>query len=482
MANNRIYFSTSSFYSRFTQEILRLNFESHLVTSLQELLSLMLHSIRPYITPRGVLNTRPPNFRHGYQQDSFEYLGFLLDQLYEEEKKHILSLESSGNDDDVIADDDLNKETAMEVDTPTDDSEPIDSNEDIVDVDVDTSKVPIKTSPPPIMNTLIQKTFTGKVAVTYKCLNCSSESHNIDNFYDLQLSFPSQPDEMETPEYTTQTLLDGYFSTEKLVEDDKYFCNKCNMLCDGERDLSIVDGPSNLILVIKHFKYDRKFHIRRKIMHKVHHSETVGLRTTNEKGESLTLFYRLYAAIVHCGVNIDSGHYYTIGTDASGNWFKFNDSYISRSSLSELKNLNNLNTPYILFYELTSTIKNNDTASNPTLIGIDRDIYENGFTHQSNGPSTNGTMSTTDGTIANGSQKDNRHSVLLNLDNLPKMLRDYVLAHNGAYHNEIKRANDRSDGDLVRNSFNGNKKSDSDQDPPSSCGQGRNVIVNRYLC
>lgn len=513
--------------------------------AVQEILALMLHSIRPYITPIGTLHMRPQNFRHGYQQDSFEYLGYLLDQLYEEEKKCILSLEncrkihlnhdmnenngcvdrtvSNSTDDTFTRNSSENnvvpttESSDMDVDTPTDDStNTLYSRKDengsgIEDVALEsappsppsspawaptaistpspstTVSTPSPTTPMPVepihklpvvTNTLVQRTFTGKVTITNKCLSCSTENNISDTFFDLQLSFPNQDGTDET-EYTTQRLLDGYFETEKLIDDNKYSCEKCKMLCDGERNLKIIEGPSNLILVVKHFKYDRKFHIRRKLMYKVHHNETVGLRVNNEKGETWNLVYRLYAAIIHCGYNMDSGHYYTIATDAAQNWFKLNDGHVSRSSLNELKNLNKLNTPYILFYELTSKQKV-DTVSFDVNVPATNGLYEpaisNGTAHF-----TNGHDPLPDAKNKSYDNEDFRQSEILSMESLPPELRHLVHMDNQKYRNEIKRATfGRTDWNLTRNNLN-NRRSDSDHDPPAGCGPGSSFISNPYL-
>lgn len=59
--------------------------------------------------------------------------------------------------------------------------------------------------------------------------------------------------------------------------------------------------------------------------------------------------YNLYAAVVHCGSSVDSGHYYTYAKDGE-DWYKFNDCAVIQSSEEELCNLRPPETPYILFY------------------------------------------------------------------------------------------------------------------------------------
>jgi len=78
-----------------------------------------------------------------------------------------------------------------------------------------------------------------------------------------------------TNNYSVQDLIDYYCSPEKLDGDNQYFCPSCKKLCDAERRIGITQAPRNLILTLKQFKYDQKYHFRTKLMHKVFHDESV---------------------------------------------------------------------------------------------------------------------------------------------------------------------------------------------------------------
>lgn len=75
-----------------------------------------------------------------------------------------------------------------------------------------------------------------------------------------------------------QHLLDYYCLSEKLEGDNQYHCAKCAKLCDGLRSQSFVAPPKNLILTLKHFKYDQQYHTRAKLMHNVVLNERVTLQ------------------------------------------------------------------------------------------------------------------------------------------------------------------------------------------------------------
>lgn len=447
------------------------------------MISLLLYSVRQELAPHDVLGQRPSSFRYGHQQDSFEYLGFLLDQLHEEEKRCLTGATKSNNNSNGMLTNGINKMEngnvngnvngngnleQMDIDdnnalnqTITIDSPPLtDESDDAINPD---ELKPINNT----VHTMVQKLFGGRLSVNYKCLNCSTQSTNIDNFFDLQLSFPQhqqQSTDSLTPSplidktnYTTQMLLNSYFATEQMINDDKYFCDKCKALCDGERHITMEEGPLNLILVIKHFKYDRNYHVRRKLLHKVHHSEIITLIERKKDG-CFRLKYKLYAVIVHCGMNIDSGHYYTYAVNACDEWFKFNDSHISRSSFSDIKNLSSLNTPYILFYELIDKDKINDTE----------------IVYQSELDTENVTQ------LATNEICRKRKAEQPRWDDLPHKLQEFVSRDNLTYTDQF-RSKFPNGNEMVKNFYNKHRKSDNDQDPPSPCGGNIVEPSNGYI-
>lgn len=499
---------------------------------MQQLFALLLYSVRPELVPRNILDTRPPTFRNGQQQDSFEYLGYLLDQLHEEERKTVSSSSRLTSKTNYNINDDVNaarhvydydgyewpsQTDSLKLIEPIPNTFPYPDDDEMngikleetrsfldeyldrttVDEDMEATKLELcdtieKTpSPSPSLEskpqldplllppapesvqsiepaqTIVQRLFGGKMSVTYKCLECHSTSTNVDNFFDLQLSFPHANDHGTLNKsyhyYNTQSLLDSYFSTEQLIEDDKYRCDKCAKLCDGERNINLEIGPSHLILVIKHFKYDRKFHVRRKLLHKVHHNDIITLQTGEDaNGECLRHTYKLYAAIVHSGMNIDSGHYYTFGKDQQDNWFKFNDNFVNRSSLSDIKDLSDLSTPYILFYNLVATEKSDANIS------TNADALANIVDNSTLAAASNAKMN--EMPAAKFDWPD--------LCELSPLLQEFVRKDNLAYTNEYRRKN-HDEQDIHR--YNKHRKSDNDKDPPSSCGGNMIESSNRYI-
>jgi len=50
----------------------------------------------------------------------------------------------------------------------------------------------------------------------------------------------------------------------------------------------------------------------------------------------LSVIYKLYAVLVHCGTTTTSGHYYCCVLSPSGRWFKMNDAMVSFFLLSRI--------------------------------------------------------------------------------------------------------------------------------------------------
>lgn len=313
------------------------------------------------MVPNEMILLRPQSFSFGHQQDSFEYLGFLLDQLHEEEKRFI-KMENGHTINGSVANSNEIIRESVEMDWDEDDCLTIQNDIDNENKQTSTIKnsTNAENTDAEMKKTIIENIFSGRATITYKCLECSSTSSIVDNFFDLQLAIPQPIDSyktIDTKECTTQSLLNDYFKTEKLIEDDKYYCEKCKKLCDGQRDVQVERPPNNLILLMKHFKYDRKYNIRRKITKHINPNETIKLKINPITGVSFKITYRLYAMVVHSGMNIDSGHYYTIGTNLNGNWFNFNDNFVSPTTQDDIQRLNEWNTPYILFYKQVSSEK-----------------------------------------------------------------------------------------------------------------------------
>lgn len=407
--------------------LLTVKIDSNLFELLQRLLALLLHSNRPALSPNMILKAAcPPAFHEGHQQDCSEFLGHLLESLHTQEKccqnssLHPLNIASNLSETTVTANINLDS-----------DSQP--SSPGVLEAAMVTAS-----------KTLVQKTFDGSISTVLKCLNCGTTSKQNDSFRDLQLSFPDTETNSKY-QYSIEDLLDYYCSMERLDADNKYYCDICKMLCDGEKIINIVNPPRYLVLTLKYFKYDKKINMRTKLTHNVNHNPKISVKVLSEDGiGEYFVQYRLYAAVVHSGVSMDSGHYYTYGSDQpdDGSWYKFNDSFVTECNITALKSLRSPNTPYVLFYE--REYDDNHAAATGTNNGDDSQNY----------PA---------------------------LDSLPLRLRKYVDLDNNRYEME-KRLHQPKLGVVNHFSNNFNSDNDDDQPPPSSCGGNSFTSANPYIC
>ncbi|XP_016929872.3 ubiquitin carboxyl-terminal hydrolase 35 [Drosophila suzukii] len=472
--------------SDFSRQILLIECDSPLLVKVQQQIALMHHSLRYELTPSRVLNaTRPPGFTPGLQQDSSEFLGYLLDLLHEHEinsassaGRNVAAPKTSAAIDDVPA--------PLSEDIVTSGVIPYNSKDRVLSSGSSSGNCSHKPAPtPPATPTkgtncsqqqgqpatptkppsTIDKTFAGKLSTTYRCLSCGWESRNEDSFRELQLSFPDDKDDCGATNYSVQDLIEYYCSPEKLDGDNQYFCPQCKKLCDAERHIGVTQAPRNLILTLKQFKYDQKYHFRTKLMHKVFHDEsvTVKMSASDSLQEMSTVHYDLYAGVVHAGYSMDSGHYFTFAADQTKNWYKFNDNLVTNSKPEEMHNLTSPNTPYILFYKMC------------------------GRSNESNGASASCSSS-----VGSGSS----HQVVslplsppLTLEELPRQLRDYVRKDNHVYNEELRMqrfkrgSGGHGNGFVSRHTFGGDGDED-DQAPPPSGGCGGNGLgmnINRFV-
>lgn len=455
---------------------------------MQRLMALLLHSDRPELSPNSVHQTaRPAGFHAGHEQDSSEFLEHLLDQLHEQEKPRASPILDASPPKRRLIHAAAADAAPIDGNAATDESCPMDIDDDPIDADgaralFGSSTSVVRAAHP--CKTLIQKSFGGNISITYKCLNCQTESKQFDSFRDLHLSFPDDADDDTNANHSVQDLLDFYCSTEKLEAENKYFCDQCKALCIGERFINIVTAPRNLILTLKHFKYDQKYNMRAKLMHKVRHEDVITVKVfpSSDFKDDVVMHYRLYAAVVHSGVSMETGHYFTYGSDATG-CYKFDDSYVSKATVAELHNLQPPHTPYILFYQMVPSPDAVPAISSPK-------------------PSTSSAVagscaSATSAAIARTTSKASSSSGDLAtitlcdypaLEDLPPQLREYVNRDNISYSEEMRRqSNASSMASSVytrnrKNNFYGPPDNDNhDDEPPSSCGTNFAPSYNRYI-
>lgn len=158
-----------------------------------------------------------------------------------------------------------------------------------------------------------------------KLVKCLNESVNSSN--DIFLPLPYSKD------LTTSYRM--YKENEKLEEDNKYFCDKCNKKTVARKKTVITKWPRNLLILLN--RYDNR------------------LINSGNKMDIPFVWrhnYKLVGGIVHSG-NLNGGHYYYFGMKEN-KWFIFNDSSVRMVSENNINNLKNQ--AYILHFKMSSNI------------------------------------------------------------------------------------------------------------------------------
>ena len=257
----------------------------------------------------------------GRQQDCSEYLKYLIDQLHEQERSRVCN-------------------QAMLTQTAKSATLPRSGSLNITAVE-------------PEPDTLIQKTFGGRAVTTYRCLKCNTSSSRTETFTDLPLAFQdhqeprmatrqserkvqknngptsSSTDKQEGDSISLEEMLHFYMKPEKLEGNNKYHCDVCGGLQDGERTVKIMESPEYLIITLLRFSFSAKTQRRSKILTDVKYPRALyvpvcpsvdrasgmkRLRATRSPPPTSGVTrerFGLCSVVVHSGLSSDCGHYYT---------------------------------------------------------------------------------------------------------------------------------------------------------------------------
>ena len=165
------------------------------------------------------------------------------------------------------------------------------------------------------VQSLVERTFGGKLLNTYKCSKCKTESASIEKFNDIPLAFPDSdkvdkqrkssrvvkpsnsgtkngpsPDKIHNDldnRLTLETMLSNFLSPETLTGDNKYKCDQCRSLQDAERFIHVIDGPDYLVFNLLRFSYNLKSRQRSKIMRDVIYPKTLFVPITEQQQQQL---------------------------------------------------------------------------------------------------------------------------------------------------------------------------------------------------
>jgi len=258
---------------------------------------------------KGAVQRFAPRFSGYNQEDSQEFLRYLLEGLHE----------------------DVNRVTVKPQPINTE----IDSNLSVQDQGMEAWKRYLRRDDSKLVDI-----FVGQLKSTLRCSTCDYESVTFEPFWDLSLPIPSRSGEVSLTEcmeaFTKEEVLDG---------DEMPTCARCKTRRRCTKFFSLYKLPKVLVVHLKRFSPTERF--RSKL------SSTVTFpltsldvsRFSDSPGRST---YSCYAVSNHSGT-LYSGHYTAYAKNPrTCEWHYFNDSRVSKSSSSSVIS----NEAYLLFFEL----------------------------------------------------------------------------------------------------------------------------------
>ncbi|KAM6262668.1 ubiquitin carboxyl-terminal hydrolase 1 [Porphyrio hochstetteri] len=170
---------------------------------------------------------------------------------------------------------------------------------------------------------LVEKLFQGQLVLRTRCLECECFTERREDFQDI--SVPVQEDELSkteesseiSPEPKTEmkTLkwaISQFASVERIVGEDKYFCENCHHYTEAERSLLFDKMPEVITIHLKCFAASGlEFDCYGGGLSKINTPLLTPLKLSLEEWSTKPTndTYGLFAVVMHSGITISSGHY-----------------------------------------------------------------------------------------------------------------------------------------------------------------------------
>ena len=205
-------------------------------------------------------------------------------------------------------------------------------------------------------DSFIVELFAGQLQSTLVCSVCSHKSIVFDPFWDLSLPIPRHSNSdsyfsrlfnSEASECTLEDCLNFFTRPEQLSEENKAFCSKCKTHQLQTKKMEVFRFPEILVLHLKRFAFSRTS--REKISTNVKFPLTsldVSAYAAPESTEvnKKSLKYDLFAVSNHMG-SLGGGHY-VAHVRSDSDWYLCNDSRVQTVSSTSIGG----NSSYVLFY------------------------------------------------------------------------------------------------------------------------------------
>ena len=178
----------------------------------------------------------------------------------------------------------------------------------------------------------IQQFFTGLEQTSTKCMICGNIKNNFQPFPIWQLPIPVD-DKVSTKEFELSECIDKWMEEEKLDDENRLHCDFCCLKSNITKSYSLFTPPKILVIQLKRFKKDMYGNVSRKITNKVNFpiedfdiSNYIS-KSSCHKDKSK---YNLMGINIHHELgnfaNLNMGHYVSMVKNRfDNNWYLFND-------------------------------------------------------------------------------------------------------------------------------------------------------------
>ncbi|XP_028637942.1 ubiquitin carboxyl-terminal hydrolase 17-like protein B [Grammomys surdaster] len=190
-------------------------------------------------------------------------------------------------------------------------------------------------------SSLIPDIFGGLWRSQIKCLHCQGTSDSYDPFLDITLDISSAQ--------SVKQALGDIVKAEELCGDNAYNCGRCTEKMPALKTLMVYSAPKVLLLVLNRFSDFRG----EKLNREVSYPEFLDLQPYLSEPTGVPLLYALYAVLVHDGATCNSGHYYCCIKASDGEWYKMDDSKVTRCDVTSVLS----ESAYVLCYMQQTDLK-----------------------------------------------------------------------------------------------------------------------------
>ncbi|XP_060933616.1 ubiquitin carboxyl-terminal hydrolase 1 [Limanda limanda] len=171
---------------------------------------------------------------------------------------------------------------------------------------------------------LLERLFQGQLVLRTRCLECENFTERREDFQDISVPVldeqPGSPDDLPDvspdpkPELRTLKWAIGQFaSVERIVGEDKYFCETCLHYTEAERSLLFDKTPEVVTIHLKRFSANSldldPYAGLSKVNTPLQTPFTLSLDEWCTRPSTKGQHYQLFAVVMHSGVTISSGHY-----------------------------------------------------------------------------------------------------------------------------------------------------------------------------